>query len=496
MNSACDGKSSPAPSLCGPPSRRHVHRVDPRRACGVAPALQSTPRSPHCCRCCDDAVLPLLLFSVPLLLILALSLACSRTRVLSPSPASLAPSRECSLLSFFLSLSLLVRASPTRACSPSLSLSLRARASPLARVLSFSLSLTLAPSRSRSRFSRSLSRVFSPLVLALASPAPSRECSLSLSLSLFLVAAQGPPTSPAVPCLAQRTQCHRSAPSTGRHSASHRVRRAMSRRPSAIVPPLPPAIAPHPVASAAPRRVASRPRGVYTPPRWEQIGSTPATIYPRVLGQLPSCAGLGVRRCNRTMRGVPCCNRSRKRPAPCRKGSQRQNVEGRAASCWAQRRRRAAEGSDEVGDRCAAVIRTSLGYCMRCAQSAAGESTPNPKVQHVHYDTGPRATGNRRACGCCGAPARQRPVRQISRNIAHPGRTENSTPGPMSVLPRQLHQRSHRRAVENIRGGGERTPSGTPSSSRVQIGGRRAAGRLGVSAAHRAVGNKHPKGIR
>ena len=118
-----------------------------------------------------------------------------------------------------------------------------------------------------------------------------------------------------------------------------------------------------------------------------------------------------------------------------------------------------AEGSDEVGERCAAVIRTSLGYCTRCAQSAAGESTPNPKVQHVHYDTDPRATGNRRACGCCGAPARQRPVRRISRNIAHPGRTENSTPGPMSVLPRQL------------------------------------AGRLGVSAAHRAVGNKHPKGI-
>jgi hypothetical protein len=130
-----------------------------------------------------------------------------------------------------------------------------------------------------------------------------------------------------VPCLAQRTQCHRSALSTGRHSASHRVRRAMLRRPSAIVPPLPPAIAPHPVASAAPRRVASRPRGVYTPPRWEQIGSTPATIYPRVLGQLPSCAGLGVRRCNRTMRGVPCCNRSRKRPAPRRKGSHRQSVE-------------------------------------------------------------------------------------------------------------------------------------------------------------------------
>ncbi len=62
-----------------------------------------------------------------------------------PSLASLAPSRECSLLSFSLSL-----------------LSL-----PLASVLF---------SRSRSRFSRFLSRVFSPLVLALASLAPSREC--------------------------------------------------------------------------------------------------------------------------------------------------------------------------------------------------------------------------------------------------------------------------------------------------------------------------------
>ena len=254
------------------------------------------PRSPHCCRCCAGAVLPLLLFSVPLLLILALSLACSRTRVLSPSPASLAPSRECSLLSFFLSLSFLARASPTRACSLSLSLC----------SLSFSFSLLSLPlasvlsSRSRSRFSRSLSRVFS----------------LSLSLSFSSQRRVSPLH---LPCHVQRTQCHRSAPSTGRHSASHRVRHAMSRRPSAIVPPLPPAIAPHPVVSAAPRRVASRPRGVYTPPRWEQTGSTPATIYPRVLGQLSSCAGLGVRRCNRTMRGVPCCNRSRKRPAPCRK---------------------------------------------------------------------------------------------------------------------------------------------------------------------------------
>ena len=102
-------------------------------------------------------------------------------------------------------------------------------------------------------------------------------------------------------------------------------------------------------------------------------------------------------------------------------------------------------------ERCAAVIRTSLGCCMRCAQSAAGESTPNPKVQHVHYDTGPRVTGNRRACGCCGALARKRQVHQISQNIAHPGRTENNTPGPMIVLPRQMHQRFHRRVVECIR---------------------------------------------
>ena len=91
-----------------------------------------------------------------------------------------------------------------------------------------------------------------------------------------------------------------------------------------------------------------------------------------------------------------------------------QSVEGRASSGWAQRRRRAVEGGDEVGEQCTAVIRTSLGCCMRCAQSAAGESPPNPKVQHVQYDTGPRATGNRRACGCCRAPARKRPVLQIS----------------------------------------------------------------------------------
>jgi hypothetical protein len=46
----------------------------------------------------------------------------------------------------------------------------------------------------------------------------------------------------------------------------------------------------------------------------------------------------------------------------------------------------------------------------------------------------------------------ERPVFQISQNIAHPGRTENGTPGPMSVLPRQFNQRSYRRVVEYMRG--------------------------------------------
>jgi len=113
----------------------------------------------------------------------------------------------------------------------------------LTRVHSLPLSLYFSHAcpLSLSRFSRSLSRVFSPLVLALARAlflslffltreSPTRAC--SLSLSLVLVAAQGPPISPAVPCLARRTQCHRSAPSTGHHSASHR-RCAMSCRLSA-----------------------------------------------------------------------------------------------------------------------------------------------------------------------------------------------------------------------------------------------------------------------
>jgi hypothetical protein len=160
------------------------------------------PRSPHCCRCCDEAPIAAVVvpapfslssfLSVPLLLILALSRACSRTRVLSPSPASLAPSRECSLLSFFLSLSFLARASPTRACS--LFLSLRSPSPPfLGPPLAFPRSLSRVLSHARplslSRFSRSLSRVFSILVLSLSlsllvRASPTRACSPSLSLSL------------------------------------------------------------------------------------------------------------------------------------------------------------------------------------------------------------------------------------------------------------------------------------------------------------------------
>ena len=146
-------------------------------------------------------------------------------------------------------------------------------------------------------------------------------------------------------------------------------------------------------------------------------------------------------------------------------------------------------------ERCAAVIRTSLGCCMRCAQLAAGESPPNPKVQHVHYDTGPRVTGNRRACCCCGAPARKRPVFQISQNIAHPGRTENSTPGPMSVLPRQFNQRSYRSVVEYMRGA-ERAHTASPSAGGRPSSGRWEAGEFVQALAHRADRANIPKRIR
>ena len=57
---------------------------------------------------------------------------------------------------------------------------------------------------------------------------------------------------------------------------------------------------------------------------------------------------------------------------------------------------------------------------------------------------------------------------QISQNIAHPGRTENGTPGPMSVLPRQFNQRSYRRVVEYVRGAKKRARTASPSRSDAQ----------------------------
>jgi len=179
----------------------------------------------------------------------ACSLSLSLAISLSLARSRSGPSRACSLLSFSANFSLSLARDPflSRSLSPSLSFS-RVRA----RALSLSLYLSL-----------------------------SRSLSLSLSLS----------SQRRVRPL--RRPCH--------------VLRCI---PSAIVPPLPPAIALRLVASAAPRRVSSRPRGVYTPPRLEQIGSIPATIYPRVRVQLPSCAGHGALRCNRSMRVAPCCNSS------------------------------------------------------------------------------------------------------------------------------------------------------------------------------------------
>ena len=62
----------------------------------------------------------------------------------------------------------------------------------------------------------------------------------------------------------------------------------------------------------------------------------------------------------------------------------------------------------------------------------------------------------------------KRPVFQISQNIAHPGRTENSTPGPMSVLPRQFNQRSYRRVVECVRGVKKHAHTASPTRSDAQ----------------------------
>jgi len=109
-----------------------------------------------------------------------------------------------------------------------------------------------------------------------------------------------------------------------------------------------------------------------------------------------------VRRCNRTREGS--------RVATARENARRRaekGVSGRAS----KEGRRSVGPSEGAGlrkatmrtERCAAGFRTSLGCCMRCAQSAAGESPLNPKVQHVHYDTGPRVratAGHAAAAGC------------------------------------------------------------------------------------------------
>ena len=57
---------------------------------------------------------------------------------------------------------------------------------------------------------------------------------------------------------------------------------------------------------------------------------------------------------------------------------------------------------------------------------------------------------------------------QISQNIAHPGRTENGTPGPMSALPRQFNQRSDRRVVEYVRGVKKHAHTASPTRSDAQ----------------------------
>ena len=57
---------------------------------------------------------------------------------------------------------------------------------------------------------------------------------------------------------------------------------------------------------------------------------------------------------------------------------------------------------------------------------------------------------------------------QISQNIAHPGRTENGTPGPMSVLPRQFNPRSYHRVVEYVRGVKKHAHTASPTRSDTQ----------------------------
>jgi hypothetical protein len=195
------------------------------------------PRSPHCCRCCDEAPIAAVVVQAPFSLSsFSRSLSCSSSLSLSralarvsslPLPLLSLPLASV-LYSCSFSLSPFSHARPPLARVLSFSLSvLRARASPLARVLSFSLSLTLAPSRSRRN----------------AGSAHFTRCAMSRAAN---------PVSPF-------------RPSAGRPSASHRVRRA------------------------TPCRFPD-PRGI-TPPRWDQIGSTLRPSTPESLGSVPAVQG-------------------------------------------------------------------------------------------------------------------------------------------------------------------------------------------------------------
>ena len=90
----------------------------------------------------------------------------------------------------------------------------------------------------------------------------------------------------------------------------------------------------------------------------------------------------------------------------------------------------------------------------------------------------------------------KRPVFQISQNIAHPGRTENGTPGPMSVLPRQFNQRSYRRVVEYVRGVKKRARTASPSRSVAQAEHGERPDKIVQALAHRADRANIPQGIR
>jgi hypothetical protein len=194
---------------------------------------------------------------------------------------------------------------------------------------------------------------------------------------------------------------------------------------------------------------------------------------PESLGSVPSVQQLGVRRCNHTREGSSVATARENARRRAEKG-----VSGRAS----KEGRRSVGPSEGAGlrkatmrsERCAAGFQTSLGCCMRCAQSAAGEPPPNPKVHHVHYDT-PSKYGQPPGVRLLRGVGQKRPVFQSSQNIAHPGRTENGTPGPMSVFPRQFNQRSYLREVEYVRGVKNvhaRRPHRGPSPKQIAVRGR------------------------